>query len=400
MSPEPRTSATGRQRWKGCFGAGLIVFLGLQALPLGRLSVSPPISASELQLSEPLAAAVRRACFDCHASERPLPWYGRVAPLSWWMSREKRWAQGAVDFSRWSDYTPRQQRLIWQRSLLRVSDGTMSPPRYHLVHPELSPQDLIQLRRHLDFLKPSLAQQWASDEMFAWPAGEWSGGPVTGVVRAKNVALDHPLVMAGGLLLVDGTLRAPFGIQGHGAIFCDGEIVIEGLQASLGPLWLLGKSDVAIRATRPVVWEGLVSSAGRLSAHGVQVTEVADLSLSFADVREDVAHFCRDDGELGEFAERMLVARYKDGEYVLWDPEFAQVRRAVDVEGALGELEALLAQSPATDLKVWRSRLREPWRVWLTGLAAKGAPARLRSNAAYPPLGKPGTENSEASKAL
>ncbi len=366
----------------------LVLFLGIQFLPYGRLPAGPPDSLAALELEEPLASAIRTACFDCHARERPAPWYGRVAPFSWWITREKRWAQGALDFSRWPEYSPRQQRLIWERSLLRVSAGSMPPLPYHLVHPTLSDEMLLALRKHLESLETS-GRQLEKEELMAWPSAPWSGGPVREVVRAEELDLKEPLLLQGGLLLVQGDLRAPFGLRGHGAILCAGEVLVSGIDQSVGPLVLLGQEGVSLAASRPVTWHGQVSGRGRLTTEQVRIQDVPDLRMTFADVREALVHYCRDDGEIGEYAERMLVVRYKNGEYVLWDPEFSAVARAEGLEQALAQVEGLLARDRVMDLEVWSADFRAAWQRQLSALPSEGWPASLSPEAVLPSLDRP-----------
>ena len=42
-----------------------------------------------------------RACYDCHSNEVKKPWYGNVAPVSWFLTNHVDDGRAALNFSEW-----------------------------------------------------------------------------------------------------------------------------------------------------------------------------------------------------------------------------------------------------------------------------------------------------------
>lgn len=118
----------------------LLGLLGIQLIPVERSN--PPVSG-EIVAPQHVMAVLRRACYDCHSNETRWRWYGRVAPLSWLVSRDVRKGREHLNFSVWTGYGPeaRQEKLeeIWEE----VERGKMPTRIYMALHPRarLSAED-------------------------------------------------------------------------------------------------------------------------------------------------------------------------------------------------------------------------------------------------------------------
>ena len=45
---------------------------------------------------------LRRACYDCHSNETRWPWYSRIAPVSWMVTKDVDGGRKVLNFSQWS----------------------------------------------------------------------------------------------------------------------------------------------------------------------------------------------------------------------------------------------------------------------------------------------------------
>jgi mono/diheme cytochrome c family protein len=111
--------------------AAIALFVVLQLLPIGRAEANPAVvhePAWDAPTTRELAA---RACFDCHSSETVWPWYSKIAPASWLLSRDATEARDVFSFSSWKsgDVSP-------ERAARVVREGEMPPSRYLMLHPE------------------------------------------------------------------------------------------------------------------------------------------------------------------------------------------------------------------------------------------------------------------------
>ena len=99
------------------------VFLLMQLVPY---RVSNPSTRHEPAWDSPRTRAlVVAACFDCHSNETKVPWYGKIAPMSWWLNNHVENGRRALNFSEWPQ-NPRRAR----RAAETVLRGSM-PPSYY-----------------------------------------------------------------------------------------------------------------------------------------------------------------------------------------------------------------------------------------------------------------------------
>jgi len=88
-------------------------------------------------------SVLQRACGNCHSNETKWPWYGRSGPAAWFIRRDVRKAKERLNFSEqpWLDANEREEIFD------AVSDGSMPPRVYTMLHPEarLSARDVATL---------------------------------------------------------------------------------------------------------------------------------------------------------------------------------------------------------------------------------------------------------------
>jgi hypothetical protein len=95
------------------------------------------------EMIEPHVGAIfDRSCQDCHSSNTHLPWHGRVAPVSWILSRDVNKGREKLDFSRWVErpHSANERMEICDA----VSGGSMPLRAYTVLHrnARLSKQDV------------------------------------------------------------------------------------------------------------------------------------------------------------------------------------------------------------------------------------------------------------------
>ena len=108
-----------------------LALVAIQLVPVDR--TNPPVTG-DIQAPEDVKVALRRACYDCHSHETKWPWYGHVAPFSWMVAAPVHRGRAALNFSRWDDYTTREQIERWKESWKNVEGGRMAPWFYLPIH--------------------------------------------------------------------------------------------------------------------------------------------------------------------------------------------------------------------------------------------------------------------------
>ena len=105
----------------------LIVVGGFGLIQLVPYRVSNHAVTAEPKWDSPQTRAlVVAACYDCHSNETKTPWYGKVAPVSWWLTNHVNDGRAAVNYSEWD----KPQGEGSRNSAETVREGSM-PPSYY-----------------------------------------------------------------------------------------------------------------------------------------------------------------------------------------------------------------------------------------------------------------------------
>lgn len=97
----------------------------------GNASIADP---GEIDAPPPIAAVLRRACYDCHSNRTRWPWYSHIAPVSWLVAHDVALGRRELNFSEWQTYYPqtRMRKLRWMERA--VNECAMPPRDYLLMH--------------------------------------------------------------------------------------------------------------------------------------------------------------------------------------------------------------------------------------------------------------------------
>lgn len=93
------------------FYAAITLFVLIQLIPVRGINSSAfpeEVAADTINwTSLETQQLAQNACFDCHSYQTELPWYGRVAPVSWVVARHVREGREELNFSTWQPDTAR-----------------------------------------------------------------------------------------------------------------------------------------------------------------------------------------------------------------------------------------------------------------------------------------------------
>jgi Haem-binding domain len=119
------------------------VFIGMQFVSTPGVSKTSTTKPHTAEMIDPRVDKIlERSCQDCHSNRTAWPWYSRVAPVSWVISRHVNEGREILDFSEWATQPPSEgERLLICDA---VSDGRMPLPGYTAIHhnARLSRQDV------------------------------------------------------------------------------------------------------------------------------------------------------------------------------------------------------------------------------------------------------------------
>jgi len=119
------------------------VFIAMQFVSTATPKTSAPTGVHLAEVIDPQVGAILdRSCQDCHSDRTNWPWYSRVAPVSWIVSKHVSEGREMLDFSAWADqpHSEDERMLICDA----VSSRSMPLASYTMIHrkAKISPLDV------------------------------------------------------------------------------------------------------------------------------------------------------------------------------------------------------------------------------------------------------------------
>jgi mono/diheme cytochrome c family protein len=119
---------------------GAVLLIGIaQIIPYGRNHDNPEVLQEVSWDSQQTKEIFYRACGDCHSNTTKWPWYSKIAPASWLITRDVTKGRRNFNVSMWDV----QKINKGAYAQYQVQQNKMPPPQYVLAHPEakLSKED-------------------------------------------------------------------------------------------------------------------------------------------------------------------------------------------------------------------------------------------------------------------
>ena len=124
----------------------VVLFIAIQFVPS---KIHNPKRDKNLEIKAPkeVMAIFKKSCYDCHSNEVKVPWYGSIAPASFFIKRHVELGREWLNFSIWNRYTAKQKdKKLGQ--IFKAITHAMPLPSYVKFHKDtkLSQKeiDLIQ----------------------------------------------------------------------------------------------------------------------------------------------------------------------------------------------------------------------------------------------------------------
>ncbi|MGZ8444838.1 MAG: heme-binding domain-containing protein [Candidatus Binatia bacterium] len=121
-------------KWLIRFGAALAI--ALCAAQLVPLAGSNPPQRNFPEAPVEVQALLRRSCNACHSNETVWPWYARVAPASFLITRDVKDGRKKLNLSTWDGYDETRKSRKKREIAREVGKGDMPPWFYVSLHPE------------------------------------------------------------------------------------------------------------------------------------------------------------------------------------------------------------------------------------------------------------------------
>ena len=90
-----------------------------------------------LTIQANVARIFTRSCADCHSTQTRWPWYSKVPPASWIVSKDVNRGRKAMNLSEWSiQKNPALGATTLMAACVDMQSGRMPLPGYRLLHPD------------------------------------------------------------------------------------------------------------------------------------------------------------------------------------------------------------------------------------------------------------------------
>jgi len=129
--------------------AAILAAGGSMIQPFGKIDAramkGPILSGAEIDLKT--LGLIQRACQNCHSFNTEVPFYGRVAPMSWLLARDVQQARIHMNLSQWQEYSTDDRLMLLSEVGAAVKNHEMPVQRYLRLHSEarLSDQEREQI---------------------------------------------------------------------------------------------------------------------------------------------------------------------------------------------------------------------------------------------------------------
>jgi len=114
------------------------LFIVLQLIPLNQ--TNPPV-IQDASASSDIKTILQTSCYDCHSNETKWPWYSRIAPGSFLITRDVVEGRKHLNFSEFSDLDAFDSTDIADEIIEVLDEGEMPILPYLLLHPGASLSD-------------------------------------------------------------------------------------------------------------------------------------------------------------------------------------------------------------------------------------------------------------------
>jgi len=86
------------------------------------------------QVPDTLARIFLNSCYDCHSGNTNYPWYGSLAPASWFLNNHISEGKVQLNFSSWGLMDKAQKISQLDQICEECSDGSMPLQSYLIIH--------------------------------------------------------------------------------------------------------------------------------------------------------------------------------------------------------------------------------------------------------------------------
>jgi len=115
----------------------IIVFIAIQFIETAHKTT--PLDGSsdfiaQTKAPEAIQKILKTSCYDCHSNFTNTPWYGHIAPVSWYINHHINEGREELNFSAWGSYQLKRKKYKIAECWEEIEKGKMPLKNYLVVH--------------------------------------------------------------------------------------------------------------------------------------------------------------------------------------------------------------------------------------------------------------------------
>ena len=100
---------------------------------LGEINIAEDFFQVSM-VPDTLARTFLNSCYDCHSNNTNYPWYGNLAPASWYLNKHVLEGKAHLNFSSWGLLDKAKKVSMLDEICEECSNGSMPLKSYTLIH--------------------------------------------------------------------------------------------------------------------------------------------------------------------------------------------------------------------------------------------------------------------------
>ena len=89
---------------------------------------------TEVEASDEVMNLIQTTCYDCHSLQPKMPWYSKVAPVSWWINDHIEHGSHHLNFSDWANYNRKEKAHKMEECYEMIEEDEMPLYSYTILH--------------------------------------------------------------------------------------------------------------------------------------------------------------------------------------------------------------------------------------------------------------------------
>lgn len=112
----------------------LVVIQFIPALPANGEDFEDLTFVEVEKAPREVRSILQESCYDCHSNVARWPWYGRVAPVKFWLADHVIEGREHLNFSEWATYEEKDQIHALEEMIEEVEEDKMPLREYTRLH--------------------------------------------------------------------------------------------------------------------------------------------------------------------------------------------------------------------------------------------------------------------------